>query len=715
MVNLDGMLSLGLTFWVVTMVNDITNVEISKSSVINSELCFDGVISTKCAKVVTHGWQMYLKSSHVLSKLNSKNAIVVHSYGNSTFVLANVASNSQCSVGEMIRVEFSGCTHQNNSVPQMEIEFHRNEKLCPKITPPRDHESVHVPTILVHDNDTSFQASLNIVLPVTVQGNWVIYLAVSTQLSKLYAAGVSSLPKKGDIFTLTNMHWQDMFLVGVTHILQIDGLKATHGVKNPCITAMFAWEKHMEVRPSSTKFLHSKMPTSHILQKTISPTSSQLPFSSISSSEIQSASSGSTITEQLQSRTSLQMTYSKAYKESSTTITHMEVRLSTTQLPSSEHTISQTPQKTISPTTPQLPFLSTSTSPSTSLQMTNSKTYKESSTTVKHIEVRPSTTQLLLSSEKTTSHTLQKMISPTLLQPLFSSPSSSEIQSASSGSTITEQLQSRTSLQITYSKPNKESSRTIQSSPTIHVHPSSTTTTETGEIILPHACGDVIVPSGYTYMETTVVVLDNWPQGFKAAVKFTTTTEIRDGWRVVLVMDNAISLLTTYDVTPTPNSGTRFTLHNKDYIKHLERGRNVTVEFLATKEKENDDVPCMRGVLMWAIEKPCQKIESIRESNSVNANVTIISQWNEGISGKITVVVPATIQNGWQMKVLFDTPLTLTVHQAISSPLTGTQFTLTNESYNKVLQIGTILEITFTGTKNETGATVLCTDALFIW
>ena len=576
MVNLDGMLSLGLTFWVVSIVNDISNVEIINSWVSNNELCFNGVITNKCAEDATDGWKMYLKSSQRLSTLTSSDATILQSDANSSFILENLSWNSQCLTGEIIRISFAGCTPQNDTLPQMMVEFHGSENLCPKITPPNDRQSIQVPAVLLHDDSSTFHASLNITLPVTVQGSWVIYLAVSTQLSKLNAAGVQCLPKQGDIFTLTNLHWQELFMAGVTHNLEIDGKKAFLGIKNPCITVVFTWKQDMVVHPTMPPLV-----------------------------------------------------------------------------PSANQTISPTVQQTLTPA----------------------------------------------SSQK------------------FPSPSLSDIRITSSSAainTLTERLQSTTSLQTTYSKVYQTSAINIQSSPTIHVRPSSTTTTGVGETILPHECGDVTVPSGYYHLETSVLLLSDWPQGFSGEINFTTTSHVRDGWRIELVMNKAISLLNVYDVTTTASSGTRFILHNKDYNKELQKESNVVIRFDTKKEKENDAAPCMRAVFMWAIEKPCPKLDR-SGSNSVNATVNITSQWNEGIAGKITVLVPAEIQNGWQIEVLFDIPLTLTVYDAISTSSTGTHFTLTNESYNRELQIGNILVVTFTAAKQEIGATVLCADALFQW
>ena len=565
MVILDGLLPLGLTFWVVSIVNDITNVEITNKWVANNKLCFDGVIKIKCAEDVTNGWKIYLKSSQRLSTFTSNYSKIIDV--NSSFILQNHEWNSRCLAGETIRLLFTGCTSKNDTLPQMKIEFHRNNKMCPKITPPSDYQSMQVPTVLIYDDNFTFRTLLNISLPVTVQGNWVIYLAVATQLSNLNVSGVKHLPELGHIFAFTNLHWREMFIAGVTYILEIEGKKEAVGIKNPCITAVLAWKKSMEINPSTT----------------------------------------------------------------------------------------------------------TSNAPST------------------------------------TSYWVQQKLTPSLLPSLSKLP----ITSSSAISTRTEQLQSIAFSQIVHSTKYHASSVVIKSSPTILVQPS--TTTELGGTVLQHECGDVTLPSGYYHIEASVRVLTDWPQGFTAQITFTTTTDVRDGWQVELVMNKAISSLNVYTVTTTASSGKRFTLHNKDYNKQIGTESFFIIDFEAAKETENDDVPCMRAVFIWAIEEPCPKIDIVSGGNSTFATASIINQWNEGITGNITVLIPAEIQSGWQIEVLFDIPLTLEVYDAISSPLSGTRFTLMNKSYNKNLDIGHFLVVTFTATKQEIGATVLCVDAVFYW
>ena len=326
------------------------------------------------------------------------------------------------------------------------------------------------------------------------------------------------------------------------------------------------------------------------------------------------------------------------------------------------------------------------------------------------MELNPSTMHVAPTTSQTLLHTMQQSFT------LTPSPSLSELGRTTSSqilSTSTEPLHTVASLHTTYSGAFVESSATIQSSLTMYVQPSSTTTTE--DIFLPHECGDVIRPAGYNHLETTVLLLQNWPQGFTGQITFTTTVDVRDGWQVELVMNKEISSIIVYTVSTAATSGKRFTFHNKDYNKQLEKGTSVAIDFEATKQIVNENVPCMRAVFMWPIEKPCAKITSVTGSNFINATVTITSQWNEGIAGKITIVVPEEIRNGWKIDVLFDIPLTLTVYDAISSSSTGTLFTLTNQSYNRELQNGHTLGIDFNAAKQETGATVLCAHAIFHW
>ena len=242
-------MSFNLRFWTVSIVNEIANVEITDSFVKDNELCFEGVIMNKCAEDITNGWKMYLTSSLDLSSLNLSDATILHNNANSSFILEGVNRNRICLASEVIRLSFAGCTAENDTLPQITARLRRDENLCPKISPPTDRKSIEVTTNLVRDNNSTFRVSLNITLPVTVQDNWAIYLAVSAELSELSAPGVSVSPKQGDVFTLTNLHWQEMFRASDTYTLDIDGYKAFEGFTTPCITAMLAWKDDMEVNP----------------------------------------------------------------------------------------------------------------------------------------------------------------------------------------------------------------------------------------------------------------------------------------------------------------------------------------------------------------------------------------------------------------------------------------------------------------------------------
>ena len=262
-------------------------------------------------------------------------------------------------------------------------------------------------------------------------------------------------------------------------------------------------------------------------------------------------------------------------------------------------------------------------------------------------------------------------------------------------------------------------STTTVTIPTTNTEPPTTqfpdTSSTTQSPVDPHPCGDVSVPSGFNSQELSVVVLQDWPQGFTGRITITAPAGVVDGWEIVLLLKNAISLLEVYVATTTPSSGTKFVLKNMDYNKALVEGSVTLVDFKATKQNENDEVPCTRAVFMWAKEVPCPTIAPVSGFKSLDAVFTIDSEWNEGLSGKITVVVPEDIPNGWEFRVIVSTPITLVVYEANSTPSSGTTFTLTNKDYNKSLTTGSSLVVSFTGTKQEIGSTVLCSSALFLW
>ena len=308
------MLSLGLTFWIVSMVNDVTNVDITSSWEAVNELCFNAVIQNKCVEDIMDGWKVYLKSSQRLSTFTSTNTTILHSDVDAFFILENLSWNSQSSAGEIIRVSFEACTPQNDSLPKLTAEF----QLCPKITPPKALKSIQVPVVMIHEDTSSFRASLSVTVPVTVEGEWAIYLAVSTQLSKLDATNVLCKPNQGDIFTVTNVNWREKFIADVTHILEIEGYKAVQTTTKPCIKAVFAWKEDMELNPSTMPVAPTTSQTFlHAMQQsfTLTPSPSLSELRRTTSSQILS-----TRTEPLHTVASLQTTYSRAFEETSATI-----------------------------------------------------------------------------------------------------------------------------------------------------------------------------------------------------------------------------------------------------------------------------------------------------------------------------------------------------------------------------------------------------------
>ena len=146
---------------------------------------------------------------------------------------------------------------------------------------------------------------------------------------------------------------------------------------------------------------------------------------------------------------------------------------------------------------------------------------------------------------------------------------------------------------------------TTVTTPTTNTQPPTTqfrdASSTTQSPVDPHPCEDVSVPSGFNSLELSVVILQDWPQGFTGRITITAPAGVVDGWEMVFLLKNAISLLEVCVIaTVTPSSGTKFVLKNKDYSKELVEGSVRVIFFKATKQNENDEVPCTRTVFMWA-------------------------------------------------------------------------------------------------------------------
>ena len=99
-----------------------------------------------------------------------------------------------------------------------------------------------------------------------------------------------------------------------------------------------------------------------------------------------------------------------------------------------------------------------------------------------------------------------------------------------------------------------------------------------------------------------MVIDSDWSQGFTGEIMVTATADgIQNGWKITILLKNAISLLEVWDVTTTPSSGTKFVLKNKHHNKNLAGGSVTEVSFKTTKQNKNDGTPCSyhaRAVLM---------------------------------------------------------------------------------------------------------------------
>ena len=129
-----------LTFWVVTIVNDIANIDITNTWIDNSKLCFNGNIQVQFGEDGSEGWVIELKSSGELSSLTTSHANIQNRTEDGLlYVLTNMPWNAQMTAETTLEVPFIACsTVETERNPQLTVVFQRKKEICLKVDPPAD-------------------------------------------------------------------------------------------------------------------------------------------------------------------------------------------------------------------------------------------------------------------------------------------------------------------------------------------------------------------------------------------------------------------------------------------------------------------------------------------------------------------------------------------------------------------------------------------------
>jgi hypothetical protein len=96
-----------------------------------------------------------------------------------------------------------------------------------------------------------------------------------------------------------------------------------------------------------------------------------------------------------------------------------------------------------------------------------------------------------------------------------------------------------------------------------------------------------------------VLVVDDWPDGFKSTMRIKILEDIVDGWEIHIFFSSQIKSLTVWRaLTPSVRRGTKFILKNMPWNKVLKKDTILDVSFLAFKIGKTA-VPSMCAVLVW--------------------------------------------------------------------------------------------------------------------
>ena len=211
-----------LTFWVVTIVNDFANIEISNTWIDNSKLCFNANIQVQFGEDDSEGWVIELKSSAELSSLTTSHANIQNRTEDGLlYVLTNIPWNAQMTAETTLEVPFVACTRETERNPQITVVFQRKEEICLKVDPPSDVKSMQVSNVLENQWNSGFQAYLNITPPETIPDGWKIYLTFSKPLFSLDVPHAVVVPLQSNIY----IPWKTM--IGTEKFLKVHPFKST--------------------------------------------------------------------------------------------------------------------------------------------------------------------------------------------------------------------------------------------------------------------------------------------------------------------------------------------------------------------------------------------------------------------------------------------------------------------------------------------------------
>ena len=494
----------------------------------------------------------------------------------------------------------------------------------------------------------ALKATISVVVPVDVQ-EWKIHLTFSKNVSLLQVPKATYVKINETYFILTRASW-DKKTLKQGDKLKIEFIAYARG-RLPRITALFTWKGTcIATSQPSTQISSTNQPSTYVSStenhsthvpstgqpstytpstdksSTYVPSTDQLP------TYVSSTDNNSTLvpsTEQpstYRPLTGHPSTYIPSTKLSST-------QKSSTHMPSTQETptyVSSTRKSSTNQhSTKKLPtFIPSTQGPSyltsTSLPLTKPSSTSEPSTrepsTYKPLTGQPSTYIPSTEQQSTYVRSTQKPSAAipstrpvSISGPWTGQPSTGQQSTYIASTQRTTSYTPFTRQPSTYKPSTISSYRQSTGQPSTYIPStwkSSTNVLSTNyPSLIPTSskdCGETasFVDEKTGKMKISVLVVKDWPVGFKATMRMNISEDIVEGWEIRLFFASTIKDLTVWRVVPPSlRIGTKFVLKSMPWNKVLKKGTILEVSFLAFKIN-TAAVPNMCAVFVWKRSSP---------------------------------------------------------------------------------------------------------------
>ena len=494
----------------------------------------------------------------------------------------------------------------------------------------------------------ALKATISVVVPVDVQ-EWKIHLIFSKNVSLLQVPKATYVKINETYFILTRASW-DKKTLKQGDKLKIEFIAYARG-RLSRITALFTWKGTcIATSQPSTQISSTNQPPTYV--SSTENQSTHVPSTGQPSTYTPSTDKSSTyvpLTDQLPtyvSSTDNNSTLVPSTEQPSTyrpLTGHPSTYIPSTKLPSTQKSSTHVPSTQETPTyvsstrksstnqlsTQKLPtFIPSTQSPSyltsTSLPLTKPLSTSEPSTrepsTYKPLTGQPSTHIPSTEQQSTYVPSTQKPSAAipstrpvSISRPWTGQPSTGQQSTYIASTQRTTSYTPFTRQPSTYKPSTISSYRQSTGQPSTYIPStwkSSTNVLSTNyPSLIPTSskdCGETasFVDEKTGKMKISVLVVEDWPVGFKATMRMNISEDIVEGWEIRLFFASTIKDLTVWRVVPPSlRIGTKFVLKSMPWNKVLKKGTILEVSFLAFKIN-TAAVPNMCAVFVWKRNSP---------------------------------------------------------------------------------------------------------------